>query len=330
MSYTHLSAIERGQIEVLVEQGIGMRAIGRALGRHPATIGRELRRNSVGGVYEAPRAQKRYKERRRECRPGRKLDHRPLWKYLWEKLPLCWSPEQIAGRLRLEYPNDPAMRISHETLYRHLYTDARLAPMVSHLRQSRPKRRRRGQGKTSRAIIPNRTSIHERPLAAQERGRFGDWEGDLLLGKKQRGALVTLAERKSLMLLARKVATKHTEEVMAAVIDALEHLPASWARTISFDNGTEFSHHQRITDELGVPTFFADPYAAWQRPINENTNGLIRQYLPKGTSMENLTQPQLEAIVNELNNRPRKTLGFRTPYEVFEANRKTRPVALSA
>ena len=329
MSYTHLTAFERGQVQALLQEGKGVRAISRVLKRAPSCISRELRRNRVGGVYSAERAQQRYRARRRECRPGRKLDHRPLWTYVVQTLALCWSPEQVAGRLRLDHPNDPKMRISHEALYKALYTDERLAPMVSYLRQSRPKRRKRGQGKTQRCLIPHRTSIHERPLEVQERSRFGDWEGDLLLGKSQQGAVVSLVARNSLMLLARKVQTKQSEEVITAVVAALEDLPASWARTITFDNGTEFYHHQRITDELGMTIFFADPYAAYQRGVNENTNGLLRQYLPKGISFENLSQRQLDTIVHELNHRPRRTLGYRTPHEVFEANRKNAPVALS-
>jgi transposase, IS30 family len=329
MSYTHFNAFERGQIQAFLQEGRSVRAIGRILQRAASSVSREVRRNTVGGVYMALHAQHRYRERRRECRPVRKLDYLPLWTYVLEKLPLCWSPDQVAGRLRLEHPNDPKMRISHETLYRALYVDERLAPMVSYLRQARPKRRKRGQGRTRRCLIPNRTSIHERPLEVLERSRFGDWEGDLLLGKDQQGAVVSLVARKSLMLLARKVETKQSQEVIAAVIAAFEDLPASWARTVTFDNGSEFYHHERITNELGMATFFADAYAAYQRGCNENINGLIRQYLPKGTTFENLSQLQLDNIVYELNNRPRKTLGYQTPYEVFNANSKTTTVALS-
>jgi len=329
MSYVHLSAFERGQIQALLEEGKSVTYIACALGRNPSTISREKRRNGTRSTYDARKAQQRYRQRRASCRPSRKLEHRPLWQYVMERLPLYWSPQQVAGRLPLDYPHDPSMRISHETLYRSLYSDERLSPLVACLRQRRPKRRKRGQGKTLRCSIPNRTSIHERPQEVQQRARFGDWEADLVLGKNQQGAVVSLVARKSLMLLARKVESKHSEEVVAAVIDALENLPASWARTVTFDNGTEFYHHQRITHELGIATYFADPYAAYQRGANENTNGLLRQYLPKGSSFENLTQPQIQAIVEELNNRPRKTLEYRTPYEIFRSRRPPAPVALS-
>lgn len=330
MSYNHLTACERGQIQALLEAGKGERYIARMLGRDVSTIWREKKRHSKDKVYNAERAQRRYRQRRTACRPLRKLEHRPLWDYILKKIPLCWSPQQVAGRLRLDYPQDSRMHISHETLYQALYRDERLQPLIVYLRQARPKRRKRGQGKTQRCIIPNRTSIHERPLAVQERSRFGDWEADLVLGRNQQGGIVSLAARKSLLLLACKILSKRSEEVIAAIIHALEDLPASWGRTITFDNGTEFYHHQRITAELGIDTYFADPYAAYQRGVNENTNGLIRQYLPKGMSFETLTQPQLDAIVQEINNRPRKTLGYKTPYEIFQLDRQQTAVALSA
>ena len=329
MSYTHLTAIERGQIQAFLKEGKSVTAIGKALNRHPSSISREIRRNGAKGSYVAERAEQRYRERRRECRPARKLDYRPLWDYVHRRLPLYWSPETVSGRLRMDYADQPKMHISHEALYQALYRDERLSPLVVYLRQARPKRRKRGQGKTSRLGIPNRVSITERPAQVENRARFGDWEGDLVLGKNQQGAIVSLTGRKSRMLLARKVQTKQSEEVIAAAIAALEDLPVSWARTITFDNGTEFYHHERITQELGMAVYFADPYAAYQRGTNENTNGLLRQYLPKSTSFENLTQHQLDSIVDELNNRPRKILGYRTPYEVFKIDRERRTVALS-
>lgn len=330
MSYTHLTAYERGQIQALLEEGRSMAHIGRVLGRSRSTISREAARHSRQGVYDAARADRRYGERRKSCRPRRKLEYLALWTYLWEKLSLFWSPQQIAGRLPIDYPDDARMRISHETLYNALYSDERLATLIACLRQARPKRRKRGQGRTQRCIIPQRVSIHDRPQEVQQRSRFGDWEGDLVLGKNQQGAIVSLVGRKSLMLLARKVQSKKSNEVVSAIIEALEDLPARWARTITFDNGTEFYHHQRITCELGIPVYFADPYAAYQRGTNENTNGLIRQYLPKGMSFEQLAQSYLDVIVHEINNRPRKTLGYRTPYEIFQLHRQQADVALEA
>lgn len=330
MSYTHLNAYDRGQIQAFVQEGKNVSAIARILKRDRSCISREIRRNSLRGVYLAEQAQHRYQNRRRQCRPSRKLDYRPLWNYVLDKTSQCWSPETVAGRLCLTFPDDPRMRISHEALYQALYTDERLFTMVSSLRQARPKRRKRGQGKTRRCLIPNRRSIHDRPAEIQDRAEFGHWEGDLVLGKNQQGAIATLVERKSRMLLARKLDCKQSQLAINEIISALEGLPAAWGRTITFDNGTEFFHHQQITEQLGIDTYFADPYAAYQRGTNENTNGLIRQYLPKGSSFEHLTQKQLDVIVEELNNRPRKVLGYRTPHEVFQSNRKPTPVALEA
>ena len=329
MSYAHLTAFERGQIHALLKEGKTVSAIARALNRSCSCISREIGRNGGRSRYVAQQAQDRYQKRRQACRPGRKLEHRPLWAYILQKLPQCWSPETISGRLRLEYPDESKMHISHETLYQALYRDERLRPFIAYLRQSRPKRRKRGQGKSSRLAIPNRVPIAHRPAEVETRIRFGDWEGDLVLGKNQQGAILSLTGRKSRMLLARKVDSKHSEKVIAAAIAALEDLPAPWARTITFDNGTEFYHHGRITEQLGIAVYFADPYAAYQRGTNENTNGLLRQYLPKSSSFENLTQTQLDSIVQELNDRPRKVLGYRTPHEVFEIDRKNRTVALS-
>lgn len=330
MSYTHLTPYDRGQIQALLQEGKSVRAIAYSLKRHPSSISREIRRNSLHGRYVAQRAEARYKVRRTECRPHKKLTYNVLWNYVLDKFMRCWSPDQVAGRLQLVYPDDRKMHISYETLYQALYTDERLVPFVAYLRQGRPKRRKQGQGKTRRSIIPNRVSIHERPSEVQDRSRYGDWEGDLLLGKNQEGAVLTLVARKSLMLRARKVQSKQSDEVIGAAIVALEELPAGWGRTVTFDNGTEFCHHQRLKDELGIDTYFADPYAAYQRGVNENTNGLLRQYLPKGMSFKKLNQQQLDAIVEELNNRPRKSLGYRTPNEVFQSNRKNTYVALSS
>lgn len=329
MSYTHLTAFERGQIQAFLQEGKPVRQIAKHLSRHPSSVSREIRRNGAKGKYLAQRAEQRYRERRKECRPARKIDYRPLWDFVHRKLTLFWSPETISGHLCRHYAPHPKMRISHEALYQALYRDERLSPLIGYLRQSRPKRRKRGQGKSSRLSIPNRVSIAQRPEEVASRARFGDWEGDLVLGKNQQGAILSLTERKSRMLLARKVQSKQSEQVVAAAIEALEDLPANWAHTITFDNGTEFYHHGRITEELGLDIYFADPYAAYQRGTNENTNGLLRQYLPKNTSFEHLTQKQLDTIVNELNNRPRKILGYRSPYEVFKADRQKPSVALS-
>lgn len=319
MSYHHLTPIERGKLKALLDEGKSQSFIAGALGRHRSSICRELKRNDACKKGYAPeRAQKRYERERKECVRQRRLNHLPLWNYLFEKLSEKFSPDEVADRIRLECPDDPKMRISHETIYRALYSDERLRVLIVELRQARPKRRKRGMGKSRRGpSIPNRVSIEERPKHIDNRQELGHWEGDTVIGKNQRGAVVTLVERKSLFLSACPVSSKNATEVAQAIVGTMNELPARGVKTITFDNGTEFAAHEKITEELGTPVYFAHTYSSNERARNENTNGLLRQYLPKGTSFEHLTRAQVEDIVNELNNRPRKTLGYRTPYEVF-------------
>lgn len=211
------------------------------------------------------------------------------------------------------------MRISHEAIYQAIYTDERLHFLIAYLPQARPKRRKRGQGKSRRGpSIPNRVGIEQRPPQVQNRERYGDWEADTIVGATQRGFVVSLVERESLQTRLRKVQTKHAQPVALAVIDALQDFPESWLKTLTLDNGTEFAQHEEIAQTLPIDIYFADPYASYQRGTNENTNGLVRRYLPKGTDFANITQEQLDAIADELNNRPRKKLAYRTPNQVFQ------------
>lgn len=329
MSYTHLTPTERGQVQALHQEGRSLNHIAHCLGRDVSTISRELGRNARGKNYDAQRAQLDYRERREPCRPARKLDYQLLWSHLIDKLVQGWTPEEVAGRLPIEYPDDRQMRVSHETVYQAIYNDKRLNFLIKYLPQARPKRRRRGQGKTRRGpSIPNRVGIEHRPNIVQERTRHGDWEGDTIVGARQQGFLVTLVERKSRMLCSRKVETKQADHTAQAVIDALQELPISWVKTITFDNGTEFAQHQAMAQVLPVDIYFATPYSSYQRGTNENTNGLIRRYLPKTSSFRYLTQEYVDHIVTQLNNRPRKVLGYRTPNEVFQEQRREHSIAL--
>jgi IS30 family transposase len=330
MAYTHLTPYERGQIQALLESGVSKSEIARRLGRSKSTVTREVNRNSSRTRYRAETAQRLYAERREECRPARKVEYLPLWRHLIDKIGDKHPPEAVAGRLPLDYPDDLRMRISHEAIYQAIYGDKRLHFLIEHLPQARPRRRKRGQGKTRRwSSIPNRTGIEERPKEVDARTRFGDWEGDLVVGTGQRGFIVTLVERKNRMLLSRKINSKNAETTAKAVIDAFMDVPRSWVKTITFDNGSEFANHEKIAAATGADTYFADPYASYQRGTNENTNGLIRRFLPKNTCFEKLTQEQLDQIVENLNDRPRKVLGYRTPNEVFFTERKRRAVALT-
>jgi IS30 family transposase len=322
MPYHHLTPLERGQIQAFHEEGLSLRGIARKLGRSAGTLSREFARNRAGARgYDAARAQRRYEQARATCRRGTALSHVPLRRYLLDKMTQGWSPEQVSGRLWLDFPGQPRMRVSPETIYRTLYADQGLGrALIPCLRQRRPRRRRRGERRPTRPFIPNRIGIELRPPEVDALTRYGDWEGDLVIGQGQRGAVVTLVERKSLLLRAVRVLTRHAAGVADAIIHALKDLPAHWLRTLTLDNGSEFAHHETVTRGLGTPVFFAHPYAAYERARNENTNGLLRQYLPKTVNFIELSRHQLRRYVEELNNRPRKILGYRTPLEVFHLN----------
>ncbi len=331
MSYTQFTVMERAQIEFLHQQGHSHSAIGRMLGRHASSVGRELTRNSTAGSYGAEKAQALYEERRKACRPKGRLAHEPLREYVEEKIAVEeLSPELVSGCLQLDFPQAPKMRVCPETLYSAIYANRHhLDYLQDYLPQKRRTRQKRGQQKGRRGTsIPNRVGIEERPAAVEERKEIGHWEGDLVVGKGQDGFIVTRVERTSRLLEAVKVQSKRAKEVSQAVIQVLMERPISWVKSITFDNGTEFSDHQTLSQQLGVDVYFADPYAAYQRGSNEQVNGRIRRYLPKGTSFQNLTQDQIDYIVERINNRPRKCLGFRTPAQVFQLQRQTHLCAL--
>jgi transposase, IS30 family len=331
MSYVHLTATDRGHIHALRQEGKSLGYIADSLGRDRSTISRELRRNATRTGYNASHAHEQYQRRRTSCRKQRKVDYPPLWEYLFDKIPAGWTPEQIAGRLPLDFPNDPKMRISHEALYQAIYADPRMHCLIADLPQARPKRRKRGQGKSRRGpSIPNRTGIEERPKEVGERSRYGDWEGDTIVGLNQQGFIATMVERKSLFTCMRKTDSKQALEVAQAVIEAISDMPIAWAKTIPFDNGTEFARHELIAQHVPVDIYFAAPYSSYQRGTNENTNGLIRRFLPKRTDFRSVSQQQLDCFAQELNNRPRKKLEYRTPNEVFNRERQLRLVALRA
>jgi IS30 family transposase len=324
--------VERGKIEMMVKQGKSHGAIAHELGFHRTSVLRELRRNGAKGGYDAEDAQRQYRQRRKACRPLSKLaTDGPLRDYVVEKIAEeQWTPELVAGRLGLDHPDAQKMQVCHETIYQAIYTNGHYLDMLrEELPQARPKRRKRGQGKKRRAPrIPNRVGIAERPAIVDERTEIGHWEGDTLVGKNQDGFAVTLVERHARLLHAAKTETKAAREIQHAVIKALEDRPISWVKTLAFDNGSEFARHGAIAKRLGVSIYFADPYSAHQRGSNEQVNGLIRRYLPKDTRFSQVTQEQLDDIVEKINNRPRKCLGYRTPNEVFDEQRQRHLCAL--
>lgn len=334
MSYHHFTPVERGKLELMVKQGKSPQEMADELGFDRSSVTRELNRNGTKQGYRAEQAQMRYIARRKACRQQPKLSgDTPLRDYVAEKIALeQWTPELVAGRLPLDYPGNNQMRVCHESIYQAIYTDGEYLDMLRQdLPQARPKRRKRGQGKRRRApSIPNRVDISVRPAAADAREEFGHWEGDTIVGKGQDGFGVTLVERKSRRLAARKAETKAAREVQQAVIEALQDYPISWLKTITFDNGTEFAAHQGIAANLGACVYFAAPYSAYQRGSNEQVNGLIRRYLPKDTRFRHVTHERLDEIVEKINNRPRKCLGYRTPNEVFYKHRENQLRALGS
>jgi len=320
MSYTQLAEGQRYQIDALRKTGKSQREIARLLSVSSSTISRELQRNSQEGCYCAPLAQLASEERRCFAAKARKMTSE-LVARIEELLRLDWSPELISGWLRKE----EGIRISHERIYQHVWEDYRLGgDLFRHLRRGgKPYRPQKQRKDASRSRIPHRIGIEERPEIVDERARIGDWEVDTVLGSRSGAALVTLVERKSRFTLIGKVGRRFADLVRDTIIRLLgPHRGKLF--TATGDNGSEFVEHGRISKALDLDFYFARPYSAWERGTNEQTNGLIRQYLPKGMDLEEVAEEELDWIMDRLNQRPRKCLDFKTPYEVFyeDADRK--------
>ena len=325
-SVRYLSRLERQRIATLRRDGLGVRAIAMQLGRSPSTISRELRRNitSYDRGYDGDVAHARARERARRPRRGRLLADAELRTHVQAKLELEWSPEQIAAWLRAEFPDRRTWHVCHETIYQALYLGGRgglSRALTTRLRTSRPlrKRRRRPDQRRPRFTTPG-TPIDRRPAVVADRTRIGDWEGDLIVGRASRSAIATLVCRTSRYL--RLVHLPHGHGA-AAVSDALAEcfgqLPPAARLTLTWDQGSEMAHHHRTALHLAEGVFFAYPGTPWQRGTNENTNGLLRQYFPKGTDLSIHSAQDLRGVEHRLNHRPRKTLGWRTPADIFTA-----------
>lgn len=326
MSYVQLTSEERYVIYHLKLFKLSLREIARRLGRHHTTISREIQRNGPAvpsWVYWHEDAHQRALQRRRRPRHYRRYAHAPLVRYVEQSLRAERSPDVIAARLKMEYPDDIKMRVSIETVYRWVYRDAQQGgQLFNFLCRSHKKRRRQRRYGTGRGLIPGRISIDERPDAVAARQRFGDWEGDTVEGAKGSGHITTHVERKSRYLIAAKLANKTAAVTAVAITAAFRKIPRTLRHTLTLDNGKEFARFSEIEKGTGLVVYFADPYSAWQRGTNENTNGLLRRYFPKGSDFRNVTQETLASAVKKLNHRPRKCLGYRTPHEVFhEAKR---------
>jgi IS30 family transposase len=316
-----LTLSEREEISRAVVSGQSARSIATSLGRAPSTISRELKRNGGQECYRASQAEQAAWDRTLRPKTCKLVENRALARIVADKLRGHWSPEQIAGWLKQTYPSDESNQVSHETIYRSLYIQARGAlkkELLEHLRRTRVMRRSRHhtQKTEDHGRITDTVSISERPAEVEDRAVPGHWEGDLLCGSNS-SQIATLVERKTRYVMLVKIPSKDTETVINALIKHAHKLPDELYKSLTWDRGTELSDHKRFTLATDIKVYFCDPQNPWQRGTNENTNGLLRQYFPKGTDMSVHSQSKLNAVARQLNERPRKTLNFETPAERF-------------
>jgi len=318
MNYKQLAREQRYQIYALKRAGQNQTQIALVLGCHKSTISRELQRNRGQKSYRPYQADELAYDR--QCAAYRSRIAWETWQLVERLLRQDWSPEQIAGRLKLE----KRPTVSHECIYLYIYADKRRRGTLHQHLRSQKKQRKRYSGYIRRGQIPNRISIDKRPKIVASKGRYGDWEADTIVGARHKGGILSAVERKSKLTRLRKLATKAAAEMKDNTIELLAPLAAK-VHTITVDNGKEFCEHQLIATGLQARIYFAHPYASWERGLNENTNGLVRQYFPKKFDFAKFSAKDLQQVEDRLNNRPRKTLGYRTPNEVFF---KQRSVAL--
>lgn len=319
MGYSHLSIDEREVILKMRENNKTLEEIGWKLGRPRSTISRELQRNvSSTGEYKAHLAEKYYQRRREQSKEPYRLNYEPLLEYLKSKLDQYWSPEQICGKVKLEYPQDSTMRTCPSTIYRWLRADRNAdGKYYQKLRHGLRKRRKRYGSTENRGQIQDRRMIDQRPKVVENRSRTGDWESDSVVGRKHKGYIATHVERKSRYTQATKLASKSAEDYTIATLEIFKKIPSAKVKTFTVDNGKEFAHFKEMEKALAAKVYFANPYHSWERGTNENTNGLLRQFFPKGTDFNLVSQKEIDTAINLLNNRPRKCLKYRTPAEAF-------------
>ncbi len=320
-SATALTLTEREEISRALVMGESMRSVAVRLGRSPSTISREIRRNGGPERYRASRADEAAWQRALRPKRCKLVRNRALASVVSQMLRMRWSPEQIAGWLKHTYPNNSSLHVSHETIYRSLFIQARGAlkrELLEHLRRTRGMRRSRSytQKTAIHGQIVDAVSISERPAGVEDRAVPGHWEGDLVFGSCG-SQIATLVERQTRYVMLVKLEGKDSQTVVNALIKHARKLPQELYKSLTWDRGTEMHGHKQFTLATDIQVYFCDPQSPWQRGSNENTNGLLRQYLPKGIDISGYSQSQLNAIARELNERPRKTLGFRTPAEMF-------------
>lgn len=316
-----LSLAEREEISRAMVAGDSIRAIARSLGRSPSTISRELSRNGGSDCYRASDADQAAWDRAHRPKPCKLLEHRHLARLVATKLRQQWSPQQIAGWLKHSYRDDMELHVSHETIYKTLFIQARGAlkkELTEHLRRTRVMRRSRHhtQKTDNHGQISDAVSISERPAAVEDRAVPGHWEGDLLFGSAN-SQIATLVERHTRYVMLVKIAKKDTQTVVDALIKHARKLPQELYKSLTWDRGKELADHKRFTLSTDIQVYFCDPRSPWQRGSNENINGLLRQYFPKGLDISGYSQAQLNGIARRLNERPRKTLDYETPAQRF-------------
>ena len=313
LKYTQLTLEKRYHISSLYKQGYKQKDIAKEVDVHPSTISRELMRNSVGKKrYSADRAQADT-FLRHKYKVKNNVITKTIERYIRKSLKQEWSPEQITGRMKLEI----GLSISHETIYRFIYINkVNGGKLYKSLRHKNKKYHKRSNHYKSRGTIIDRIMIDKRPKIVEKKSRIGDLEIDTMIGKNHKGALVTVVDRKSKFTLIKNVPSKQAEVVTQALIEMITPIKPI-TKTITSDNGKEFAYHKEVSEALETDFYFANPYHSWERGLNEHTNGLIRQYLPKKSTFINISKEEIIMIQNRLNHRPRKVLGYKTPYEVF-------------
>lgn len=329
MKYKHVSQEERDQIYDLCQQGYQESKIADLLHRHPATIGREIRRNACmierrwnnspkqKKHYLPDRAQKKYEERRKHAKTVYPLKNPFIYHYTLEHLKFGWSPEMISGKIQ----QDHSQEISHECIYQYIYgKHARMKghALWNYLVQQRNRRRKRHGRKCKRTLIPNRIDISQRAAIVETRERVGDWEGDTIFGKGKGAALATFNERKDKIIRIRKLPRKTATAMEQAAIKVFKEIPKEFRHTITLDNGPENTCHEKISQKTGLKAYFARPYHSWERGSNERGNGMVRRYYPKGTDFNTISEEEIYLVQELINNRPMKCLNWRTPNQVYQ------------
>lgn len=320
--YTHIDQTERRLIMHHKEAGKSMQAIGRILGRPASTISREIARNRQPWAYEALFAQGRALERKEKPRTSKKLDkNKHLKNIVMKALAKGFSPQQICGRLKRDFPKDKNMHLAHETIYAYIYAmpkgETRQAMIAKLRRKHKHRRHHQRAPRSDRGKIADMISIHDRPHDIEGRAIAGHWEGDLIIGKNHKSAVGTLVERQSRYLFLAHLDSKKADDTRLSFTKTLKDVPPTLRRSLTYDQGKEMSEHKQLGADLNIDVYFCDPHAPWQRGTNENTNGLVREYLPKGTDLSIYTQEDLNQIAELINERPRKVLDFQTPNEVY-------------